>query len=115
MESRRARSSWRGTHGGWLCNACGRTAGSVWSFARSCRHLSPSETIDALVRLPLDGDVILHPDVYGMDDAVAALGSRAVFETWMSASNLGRRSTTLVPSWSSFPKRGFVSTWRASG
>ena len=68
---------------------------------------SPSETIDALLRLPLDGDVILHPDVYGGDDAVDALGPRAVFENMDVAKRFGQTVDDLGPVLERFSEAGF--------
>jgi hypothetical protein len=68
---------------------------------------SPNKVVDELLQLPLDGDVILHPDVYGGSDAVAALGSRAVFENMDVAKPLGRTLEDLATILDRFPEAGF--------
>ena len=68
---------------------------------------SPNEAIDALLRLPLDGDVILHPDIYGADDAAAALGPRAVFENMDVATRFGRTVDDVAAVLGRFPEAGF--------
>jgi sugar phosphate isomerase/epimerase len=68
---------------------------------------SPSEAIDAVLRLPLDGCVILHPDIYGADDAVAALGERAVFENMDVAKHFGQTVEDLGLVLDRFPEAGF--------
>lgn len=71
---------------------------------------SPSETIDALMRLPLDGDVVLHPDIYGTDDAVVALGARAVFENMDVAKHFGRTVEDVALVLKRFPEADSAST-----
>jgi hypothetical protein len=68
---------------------------------------SPNDTIDALLRLPLDGDVILHPDIYVGADAVAALGPRAVFENMDVAKRFGRTVDDIAVVLARFPEAGF--------
>ena len=68
---------------------------------------SPKDAVDAVLRLPLEGDVILHPDLYGADDAVAALGPRAVFENMDVAKRFGQTVGDLASVLERFPEAGF--------
>jgi sugar phosphate isomerase/epimerase len=81
-------------------------------FARVSLHApvgiaSTDAAIAEVVRLPLDGDVILHPDLYGRDDAAAALGPRAVFENMDVAKSFGRTVDDLAEVFARFPNAGF--------
>jgi sugar phosphate isomerase/epimerase len=81
-------------------------------FARVSLHApvgiaSTDAAIAEVVRLPLDGDVILHPDLYGRDDAAAALGPRAVFENMDVAKSFGRTVDDLAEVFARFPDAGF--------
>ena len=84
----------------------------VAAFTRVSLHApvgtaSPTEAIDAMLHLPLDGDVILHPDVYGAADSVASLGPRAVFENMDVAKRFGRTVEDLAEVLERFPEAGF--------
>lgn len=68
---------------------------------------STSAGVRDVLRLPLDGDVILHPDLYGRDDAAAALGVRAVFENMDVAKSFGRTPGDLRTVFDRFPGAGF--------
>jgi hypothetical protein len=85
--------------------------GTVDGFARVSLHapvgVAPSEAVDTILRLPLDGDVILHPDVYARDDAVARLGRRAVFENMDLNKPYGRSVADLEESFERFSAAGF--------
>jgi hypothetical protein len=88
------------------------TEGDVAAFSRVSLHApvgiaSPNEAIEELLLLPLDGDVILHPDVYGRSDAVAELGPRAVFENMDVAKRFGRTNEDLTTILERFPEAGF--------
>lgn len=52
-------------------------------------------------------DVILHPDVYAGEPAVAALGGQAVFENMDPAKAFGRTSEDLRATFERFPEAGF--------
>jgi hypothetical protein len=67
----------------------------------------PEAAIAAVRRLPLDGDVILHPDLYGRDDAAGELGSRATFENMDVAKSYGRTVEDLRAVFDRFPDAGF--------
>jgi sugar phosphate isomerase/epimerase len=84
----------------------------VAAFARVSLHApvgiaSPNEAIAELLHLPLEGDVILHPDLYGAADAVSELGSRAVFENMDVAKRFGQTVDDLAPILERFPEAGF--------
>jgi sugar phosphate isomerase/epimerase len=81
-------------------------------FARVSLHApvgidSADEAVATIRRLPLDGDVILHPDLYGRDDAAARLGSRATFENMDVAKSFGRTVEDLRAVFARFPEAGF--------
>ena len=67
----------------------------------------PGDTVAATLRLPLDCDVILHPDVYATSDSVAALGRRAVFENMDVNKPFGRSAADLDSTFARFPQAGF--------
>jgi len=86
--------------------------GTLDGFARVSLHapvgIASTETaVDALVGLPLGGDVILHPDVYGRDDAAARLGGRAVFENMDVNKPFGKSAADLRAVFDRFPDAGF--------
>jgi hypothetical protein len=68
---------------------------------------SPDDAIADILRLPLDGVVILHPDIYGAADAAAELGERAVFENMDIAKDFGRTADDLLDVFDRFPAAGF--------
>lgn len=68
---------------------------------------SPTETVDVILALPVDCDVVFHPDLYGETDAVAKLGRRAVFENMDVAKAFGREVADLRPVFARFPEAGF--------
>jgi sugar phosphate isomerase/epimerase len=85
---------------------------SLGGFQRVSLHApvgieSVDETVDAIRRLPLGGDVILHPDLYGADESVALLGPRAVFENMDVAKRFGRTADDLAKVFARFPDAGF--------
>jgi hypothetical protein len=75
--------------------------------APAARVEAPADAVAAALRLPLDGDVILHPDVYADTAAVAALGPRAVFENMDVNKPFGRSATDLESTFARFPDAGF--------
>jgi hypothetical protein len=82
------------------------------TFARISIHApvgvaSTDVVTHAILRLPLDGDVILHPDVYGIEDEVHVLGDRAVFENMDVAKGFGRTVEDLGVVFERFPAAGF--------
>jgi hypothetical protein len=82
------------------------------SFARVSLHApvgvgSSDVVTHAIAQLPLDGDVILHPDLYGSDDATHVLGDRAVFENMDIAKPFGRTVEDLEIVFNRFPGAGF--------
>ena len=88
------------------------TEGDLAAFTRVSLHApvgiaSPVAAIEELLQLPLDGDVILHPDIYGSSDAVAALGPRAVFENMDVAKRFGQTIEDLGSILERFPQAGF--------
>jgi hypothetical protein len=68
---------------------------------------STDVVVQAIVRLPLDCDVILHPDLYGSDDTVHALGDRAMFENMDVGKHFGRTVEDLALVFDRFPDAGF--------
>jgi Xylose isomerase-like TIM barrel len=68
---------------------------------------SPNEAISELLHLPLEGDVILHPDLYRTADAVSELGPRAVFENMDVAKRFGQTVADLAAVLERFPDAGF--------
>jgi hypothetical protein len=65
------------------------------SFERVSLHApiraeSPVRVIDAIAALPLDGDVIFHPDAWAGERALDRLGTRVVFENMDIAKRFGR-------------------------
>jgi sugar phosphate isomerase/epimerase len=87
------------------------TAADLDGFARVSLHapvrIDPPEAVGEIRLLPVDGDVILHPDVYGRDAAAAALGPRAVFENMDVTKSLGRTVEDLSTVFDLFPDAGF--------
>jgi hypothetical protein len=80
-------------------------------FVRVSLHapvrIDPGEAVERILRLPLDGDVILHPDVYAHDDAVSRLDGRAVFENMDLNKPYGRTVADLEETFARFPDAGF--------
>jgi hypothetical protein len=68
---------------------------------------SRATTIEAILSLPLDGAVILHPDAWGTEAAVRTLGSRAVFENMDVAKPSGQSVEDLTAVFSAHPVAGF--------
>jgi hypothetical protein len=66
---------------------------------------SPADVIAALAPLPFD--VVLHPDVYGVERACARLGTHAVFENMDISKAFGRGVEDLRTVFVSFPDAGF--------
>ncbi|MBA3842214.1 MAG: hypothetical protein H0X39_06295 [Actinobacteria bacterium] len=60
-----------------------------------------------MLQLPLDGDVILHPDLYAAADAAFELGERAVFENMDVAKRFGKSVEDLALVLDHFPAAGF--------
>jgi hypothetical protein len=81
-------------------------------FARISLHApvgirSTDVVTHAILQLPLDGDVILHPDLYGADETVHILGDRAVFENMDIAKPFGTSVEDLGVVFERFPVAGF--------
>jgi sugar phosphate isomerase/epimerase len=81
------------------------------SFERVSIHApvgidSADVIVQAIIRLPHDGDVILHPDLYSTADTVFALGDRAVFENMDVAKSFGRTVEDLTTVFERFPDAG---------
>jgi len=53
---------------------------------------APARLVDAIAGLPLDGDVIFHPDAWADERALDRLGARVVFENM----DVGKRSGRTV-------------------
>lgn len=68
---------------------------------------SVDEAVAAICRLPLSGDVVLHPDLYGAAEAVTLLGPRAVFENMDVAKLFGRTVDDLAGVFARFPDARF--------
>jgi hypothetical protein len=68
---------------------------------------SVAETIAAVLALPTESDVILHPDLYGAAPEIADLGPRAVFENMDVAKSTCRFVDELAPVFAGFPEAGF--------
>jgi hypothetical protein len=82
------------------------------AFARVSLHApvgidAAEPPIDAIRALPLDGDVVLHPDLYGTGEAANALGGRAVFENMDVAKSFGRTVDDLASVFARYPRAGF--------
>ena len=65
---------------------------------------SPAEMAEALVESDLPYDVILHPDLYRDQDALATLGRRAVFENMDIVKAFGRTVEDLAWIFGRFPE-----------
>ena len=66
---------------------------------------APTDVVATLE--PYDLDVVLHPDVYGAEQACARLGARAVFENMDVAKGFGRDVADLLTVFAAFPDAGF--------
>jgi hypothetical protein len=64
-------------------------------------------TAATLATLPLDGDVIFHPDVWRTEPALEALGTRVVFENMDVGKSFGRSVDELRGVFDLHPDAGF--------
>jgi hypothetical protein len=85
--------------------------GLLASFARVSLHApvhvahAPG-TLATIAGLPLDGDVIFHPDVWAEEAAVAQLGARVVFENMDVGKRFGRDVDDLRHVFAAHPRAG---------
>jgi hypothetical protein len=68
---------------------------------------TPAELARSIADWPVAYDVILHPDVYGGQEALQALGSRAVFENMDVQKSFGRSPGDLVEVFGRLPAAAF--------
>jgi len=67
-----------------------------------------SETIsETILNLPLEGDVIFHPDTWGEEHALDRLGTRVVFENMDIGKPFGRSVNDLRSVFAEHPEAGF--------
>lgn len=71
------------------------------------RAAAPAAMFETIEALPLDGDVILHPDAWRDEPAVALLGPRAVFENMDAGKAFGRSVADLESVFAAHPTAGF--------
>jgi hypothetical protein len=71
------------------------------------RFGSATATSEAIANLPLAGNVIFHPDTWGVESAVDCLGSRVVFENMDIAKAFGRSVEDLQSVFAKHPEAGF--------
>ena len=64
-------------------------------------------TAAVLAALPLDGDVIFHPDVWRTEPALRAFGTRVVFENMDIGKSFGRSVDDLRAVFAAHPDAGF--------
>jgi hypothetical protein len=85
--------------------------GELDGFERVSIHgplrVAPAVGVGAVAALPVDHDVVLHPDVYGTEQSVEQLGRRAVFENMDVAKDFGRTAVDLAEVFERFPEAGF--------
>ncbi len=88
------------------------SAGALTSFSRVSLHApavldsSPAEVAEALVGSRLRYDVVLHPDVFAEEQALADLGRRALFENMDVNKAFGREPADLEKVFGRFPEAG---------
>jgi len=63
--------------------------------------------VEMIARLPLNGDVIFHPDFWGEKQALHLLGARAVFENMDVGKTFGRSVADLQAVFGFHPSAGF--------
>jgi sugar phosphate isomerase/epimerase len=68
---------------------------------------STAATARAIAALPLDGDVIFHPDTWCDEAALAYLAGRVVFENMDAAKDFGREGPDLRAVFARYPDAGF--------
>jgi hypothetical protein len=68
---------------------------------------SPERMIEMIVRLPLESDVIFHPDVWAHERALDLLGARVVFENMDAGKRFGRSVDDLRGVFAAHPVAGF--------
>jgi hypothetical protein len=68
---------------------------------------SPAAVAELLARSPAPFDVILHPDVYGREGAIATLARKAVFENMDVMKRFGREVPDMAEVFERFPEAGF--------
>lgn len=71
------------------------------------RFDSSEATITTIVNLPLDGDVIFHPDTWGDERALDRLDARVVFENMDVGKPFGRSVKDLRSVFAEHPEAGF--------
>src|SRR5262245_10775101 len=87
-----------------------RAPGALDGFDRVSVHApakmdeAPEDVIAALEPLPFE--VVLHPDVYGLEPTCARLGARAMFENMDVAKRSGRDLDDLRDVFGRFPDAG---------
>ena len=72
-------------------------------------------TAAVLAALPLDGDVIFHPDVWRSEPALRAFGTRVVFENMDIGKSFGRSVDDLRAVFAAHPAPASASTSRTCG
>jgi hypothetical protein len=68
---------------------------------------SPTRTVETIALLPLDGDVIFHPDAWGNEQALDRLGGRVVFENMDRGKTFGRSAEDLASVFARHDAAGF--------
>jgi hypothetical protein len=68
---------------------------------------SPEVIVEMIAGLPLNGDVIFHPDFWGEEQALHPLGARAVFENMDVGKAFGRSVADLQAVFARHPSAGF--------
>lgn len=71
------------------------------------RFDSSEATSTTIANLPLEGDVIFHPDTWGDERALARLGARVVFENMDVGKAFGRSVKDLRSVFAEHPAAGF--------
>lgn len=90
-----------------------RTRDLPSSFRRVSAHApavfetSPADVAERLACSTLGLDLVLHPDLYAAEDALAALSGRAVFENMDANKTFGRTVEDLAEVFERFPEAGF--------
>jgi hypothetical protein len=71
------------------------------------RAESPGRMVDAIAGLPLDGDVIFHPDAWAGERTLDRLGTRVVFENMDIGKRFGKDIDDLRGVFAEHPHAGF--------
>ena len=71
------------------------------------RFDSAEATSETIMNLPLEGDVIFHPDTWGEERALDRLGARVVFENMDVGKPFGRSVSDLRGVFAEHPEAGF--------